>query len=286
LALGTDGGGSIRTPAAHCGLLGLKPTAGRVARAHGLPVILSGREMASPLARSSADLAAMFRVIARPHPLDASSWAFADKPGEVYDPIPAYRILFFSSVGSYPVDPEITAALRDVADNLARLGHQITEGPAPFDVAQQQRAGQMGQAGLAWLLRDREWRGRIHAYYVAQAEAGMRLTAIDYVDAAAALRDVQGQIGEAFEQYDLLLSPVTVAPPGPADEPAPAHYGIFTGFANSAGVPAISIPATIGRAGLPIGFQLVGRFGMDWDLISIAQQYERHHPWLGRRPPL
>lgn len=135
------------------------------------------------------------------------------------------------------------------------------------------------------LVRDRDWHGRIHEYYARQIEAGSRLSAADYVDALSALREVQGQIGRFFQGYDMMLSPVTGGLPGPADEPAPGHYTVFTSVANTAGVPAIAIPSGLSPDGLPIGFQLMGRFGADWDLLGIALQYEQHHSWLNLWPP-
>ncbi|HUA52682.1 MAG TPA: amidase [Candidatus Sulfotelmatobacter sp.] len=287
IAIGTDGGGSIRLPASHCGLLGFKPTAGRVARAHGLPMILAGREVVGPLLRSTADLSAVLRVMAGPCPEDAASWGLPDLPGDEPDPNPrSQRILHVKRLGDYPVAPEVTAACDRVAGNLEALGHQVIEGEAPFDIERQARNGVVIRAGMAWLLRDKDWVGRTHDYYAGLVEEGSRLSAADYIDALDALRQVQAQMGRFFETYDLMLSPVACQLPGPADVPAPAHYGAFTGVANTAGVPAVAIPAELSPDGLPIGFQLIGRFGADWPLLAMARQYELHHPWADRRPPL
>jgi aspartyl-tRNA(Asn)/glutamyl-tRNA(Gln) amidotransferase subunit A len=287
MGIGTDGGGSIRLPASHCGLVGFKPTAGRVARAHGLPIILAGREVVGPLARSVTDIAIVLRAMAGPHPEDGASWGLQELPD--HDPDqnpPARRILYVKEVGDHRVAPDIGAACDKVAENLAALGHHVEEGKAPFDAAAQARNAVIIRAGMAWLLRDRDWIGRTHDYYAGLVEAGSRLSAADYVDATDALRQIQAQIGRFFEDHDLLLSPVTTDLPGPADEPAPAHYTAFTGFANTAGVPAIAIPAGLSPDGLPIGFQLVAPFGADWPLLGIARQYEQHHPWADRRPSL
>jgi aspartyl-tRNA(Asn)/glutamyl-tRNA(Gln) amidotransferase subunit A len=287
IGIGTDGGGSIRLPASHCGLLGFKPTAGRVARAHGLPMILAGREVVGPLLRSTADLVALLRVMSGPHPEDATSWGLAELPDGDPDPAPPpQRILYVKRMGDYPIASEIVAACDRVAGNLAALGHEVTEGVAPFDVASQARNSIIIRAGMAWLMRDKDWGGRTHHYYAGVIEAGSRLSAADYVDALDALRQVQAAIGRFFETYDLMLSPVTCEIPGPADVPAPAHYGAFTGVANTAGVPAVAIPAGLSPDGLPIGFQLVGRFGADWPLLGMTRQYELSHPWIERRPSL
>ena len=285
-ALGTDGGGSIRIPASHCGLVGLKPTVGRVARADGLPVIFGGREVVGPIARSTVDLAILMRAIAGTHHQDATSWGLGElPPGELDPAVAPQRILYVPRIGDYPVAPAVTLNCARVAANLAAMGHRVEEGEAPFNIAMQMRSGAIVQAGLAWLVRDRDWRGRIDEYYARQIEAGSRLSAADYVDALSALREVQGQIGKFFQGYDMMLSPVTGALPGPADEPAPGHYTVFTSIANTAGVPAISIPSGLSPDGLPIGFQLMGRFGADWDLLGMGLQYEQHHSWLDRWPP-
>ena len=288
VAIATDGGGSVRTPCSHCGLVGLKPTAGRVARAHGFPIIGGDREVIGPIARGVDDLALLLQIIAGPDPEDRNSWVFADAGQPLArGGLKRRRILYSPRVGDNPVAPEVSEACRNVADNLAAMGHEVEEGPLAFDQHLQGRKTPLfTQAGLAWLLRDRDWRGKTHPFYADQIEKGSKLTAVDYVDALAAVREIQGQIGLVFEKFDVLLSPVTGATAWPAEQTAAPHFNVFTGFVNIAGVPAISIPAAVSEEGLPIGFQLVGRFGADWDLVEMAREYESLHPWRHRRPPI
>jgi aspartyl-tRNA(Asn)/glutamyl-tRNA(Gln) amidotransferase subunit A len=286
-ALGTDGGGSIRLPASHCGLVGLKPSAGRVARAYGLPVILGGREVIGPLARSTADLALLLQVIAKRHPSDGASWGFPDAAVDIPIPQPpSQRVLYMKQVGLHAVASEVAAACDQVAATLVDLGHLVEVGEPPFDMAAQMRSSVITQGGMAWLLRGKEWKGRVDDYYARVAEAGANLTAADYIDAVEALREVQAQIGWAFERWDLILSPVTGGLPGPADQPAPADYSAYTSVANTAGVPAIAIPGAPSPDGLPIGFQLVGPFGAENLLLAMAAQYEQRCPWRDRWPPI
>jgi aspartyl-tRNA(Asn)/glutamyl-tRNA(Gln) amidotransferase subunit A len=229
----------------------------------------------------------IFGIIARSHPMDALSWGFAEPPANPpLLPAKPMRIRFVPKIGDFPIAPEVTEACFKVAANLEALGHHVEEGGAPFDIALQQKGGIVGATGLAWLLEGRDWRGRVNEYYEKQIGVGSKTSGIDYVAANDALRTVQGQIGMFFEEFDLMLSPVTVTPPGPATEPAPAYYNIFTSFVNTAGIPGISIPAAVSSAGTPIGFQLAGRFGADWDLIAMARQYEQAHPWANRWPAL
>jgi aspartyl-tRNA(Asn)/glutamyl-tRNA(Gln) amidotransferase subunit A len=142
------------------------------------------------------------------------------------------------------------------------------------------------QAGMAWVVRDRNWRGEIDDYYASLIEAGSRLSAADYVQALADLRDVQAEIGAFFESYDLLISPVVATVAGRADEPVAGAYTDYTGFANTAGTPAISFPAGMSEDGLPIGVQVVGRFGADRELLQIAAQHERDFPFQDQWPPI
>jgi aspartyl-tRNA(Asn)/glutamyl-tRNA(Gln) amidotransferase subunit A len=129
---------------------------------------------------------------------------------------------------------------------------------------------------MAWLLRDKDWRGRTDDFYASAVEAGSRLSAADYVEATAAARRVQGNVGRLFQKYDFIITPATTALPGPADIPVQSDYTIFTAFANIAGVPAVSLPACLTPERIPIGFQLTGRFGSDRELLNIAHNYEKH----------
>jgi aspartyl-tRNA(Asn)/glutamyl-tRNA(Gln) amidotransferase subunit A len=287
LALGTDGGGSIRTPASHCGLVGLKPSQGRVARARGLPIILGGREVAGPIARTVRDLAAAFAILTGPHPLDGASWAFG---GDWKEPTTAgrLRIRYLPRIEPHPVLPDVASTLDAVAETFREMGHDVEVGPAPYDVTLQERcARQITQAGFAYVTADKpDWKGTVNPYYEEQIAQGAALSAAAYVEATNGLRQIQSQIGAFFEDYDLLLSPVSGSPAWGAEEPVKPFFNIFTAFVNSAGVPAIAIPGGMSSDGRPIGFQLVGRFGSDLHLLGLAADYEARKPWRQRWPAL
>jgi aspartyl-tRNA(Asn)/glutamyl-tRNA(Gln) amidotransferase subunit A len=278
-ALGTDGGGSIRRPASHCGVVGLKPSTGRVPRRDGLPVILHDCEVIGPLARNIDDLAALYAAIAGPDPLDRASLAFREAPtGRRLDR--ALRIAHVPIFGDDPVDADVARACKDVAEALVSLGHNVERVTVPFDLATYRRCWPVvSQSGMAWLLRDRAWQGRIGEFYVEMVQKGNALSAADYVDALTGFRQIQAELGRFFAEYDLLLTPAAGAVPWPAERAGPAHERAFTGFANAAGVPALSIPSRPTDSGMPVGVQLVASFGSEDLLFEVGRALERMRPW-------
>lgn len=285
ISIATDGGGSIRRPASHCGLVGLKPSLGRVARRHGLPVILHDCEVIGPIARTTADLALVFSAIARPHWEDRASLAFANgRPGTHR----VLRSLFYTPrIDGFAVDREITDSCAEAARQLVEMGFGLETGPAPFDFALYEAKWPIiRDAGLAWLIRGRDWKNRVSDLHASLIDNGQTLSAADYVDALAAFRELQAQFGRFFECYDLFMMPTAGTLPWPAEATGPTRTRVFTGIVNAAGYPAISIPAAPAPNGLPIGFQLVGPYGSDEKLIDIAHRFEQTHPWRDRWPPI
>ena len=120
-ALATDGGGSIRRPCAYTGLVGLKPTAGRIRRGRGLPQLMFDFEVVGPIARHAADVRAMLQVLA---PGTRANFVTPKRA----------RILFVEQFGTAPVDPGITERCREAADELRNLGHNVTAGQLPFEI--------------------------------------------------------------------------------------------------------------------------------------------------------
>jgi aspartyl-tRNA(Asn)/glutamyl-tRNA(Gln) amidotransferase subunit A len=282
VAVGTDGGGSIRRPAAHTGLVGLKPSRDAVARADGFPVILLDCEVIGPIARTVADTRALLHALAGTVPP-------APEPPQVL------RILYVKQFGGAPVDPEIAMSVAAVARDLASLGHQIEEGEAPFDVEELNRAWPLvSQVGLAWLLRDYTDRlDEISPPMREMARAGAAVSATAYYGAIETVMRLRQTLHEFFTRYDLIVTPSIAALSWPAAAPFPPlidgqpvgsrGHAVFTAFANMAACPAVSVPCAPSRNGLPIGFQLVGAIGADETLLGVAERYERIRPW-GNRP--
>jgi aspartyl-tRNA(Asn)/glutamyl-tRNA(Gln) amidotransferase subunit A len=148
IALGTDLGGSIRRPASHVGVPGLKHTPGRIPRCNGLPAILLDFEVIGPIARTIADLALVTAALSAPDARDPASRgaAFFTVPAN----LPPRRMLFVPRFGAHPVDPEIAASVAAAARLFADMGHYVAEGEAPFDVEQTASIQTtISQAGLA-----------------------------------------------------------------------------------------------------------------------------------------
>jgi aspartyl-tRNA(Asn)/glutamyl-tRNA(Gln) amidotransferase subunit A len=278
LALGTDGGGSIRRPASHAGLIGFKPSRGAVPRPDGFPAILFDFEVAGPIARCVEDIISAMRVIGSAKAASALA---------MHEPPTRCRILFAPTFADAPVDPEIAASVALAARELERQGHHVEETPR-FDLAEP--LGDVWpvitQTGVAWLLsRHQGWKEKVGSAAAAMAEAGAKLSAADYLDALDRVARVRRDIETLFERYDLVLTPTTAALPWPATEVyprtiagrqvGPRGHAIFTPLANAAGLPAISLPCAPSASGLPIGFQLVGAMGRDALVLAVAHEHEK-----------
>jgi len=286
VALGTDGGGSIRRPACHCGLLGLKPTTGRVARIDGLPPILHDAEVIGPLARSVDDIAMVLTAIQGRHDEDRLSYPFDATDAEAALPS-GLSILYLPQVGDWPVDAPVAESCAVAARRMAALGHRVETVAAPFDVALfDTHWPVITAAGVAWLLRGKAWRGRIGATYEEMAEMGAGLSAAQYQDALAAFRELHVQFARAFRRWDIIMTPTAGALPWPAEQFGQPHNRAFTGWVNAAGLPAINVPCDPSPEGLPIGAQFIAPFGQDWLLVALARQIEAAHPWAQRWPAL
>jgi aspartyl-tRNA(Asn)/glutamyl-tRNA(Gln) amidotransferase subunit A len=297
LAIGTDGGGSIRRPASHTGLFGLKPSRGFIPRFDGFPVILHDFEVVGPMARTMADVLLALNGMSGADPRDPLS---LDRPQTNFSvgAIAPCRILYVRQFSGSPVDPEIDQSVARAARVLTDLGHEVEEGELPIDFdAIGQGWPVFSQVGLAWLLRSHEhWRGQVTPAIEEMATAGISRCGTDYYAALSAVNNLQRALAQFFTRFDLILTPSAAALPWPADQAYPTMiagqtvgargHAVFTAFANMAGCPGISIPAERSLRGLPIGFQLVGALGSDTLLCAVAAQYERAFPCWEDCPPL
>jgi aspartyl-tRNA(Asn)/glutamyl-tRNA(Gln) amidotransferase subunit A len=290
-AIGTDGGGSIRRPACHTGLVGWKPSTGRYPRIDGFPAILTDFETIGTLTRTVDDALILDAVMAGPDARDRRSLTAAASPWRVEPP----RIAYIAQFGDAPVDPEIAAVVADFARGLERRGHELQEQSVFFDLDDVARIWHVvSRAGVAWLMN---WDGRriedeAGDSVRAMAADGRKLSGADYIDALERVAALRRRCAELFETVDLVLTPTAAALPWPAETPYPTEiagrpagprdHAIFTGWVNISGLPAINLPIGLSKSGLPIGVQLVAGFGADASLLAFARLISQAFP----APPL
>ena len=221
VAIGTDGGGSLRRPAAHCGLFALKPSVGQIARYGGFPEILSDFEVVGPIARTVEDLKSVFSVLRGHDPVEPSSLSSLART----DAMPERcRIAYLPRMGLAPVDPLIARAADEFAAMLAAAGHRVEAIETPYDPDSVGRAwGAIAAAGLHWHLKTVGSREGLGANALAIDEAGAACTGSDYAGAMMTAHAARQDAGRFFERYDLLLCPSIAALAWPADEAFPAE---------------------------------------------------------------
>jgi aspartyl-tRNA(Asn)/glutamyl-tRNA(Gln) amidotransferase subunit A len=283
-AIGSDGGGSIRRPAGHTGLVGFKPSIGRYARANGFPELLSDFEVIGTLTHSVEDTKLLDAILVGPSELDPRSHSSA--PQAKRDPT-RLRILYVPRFGDSPVDREVESTTDSYAEWLLDQGHEVERGPIPFDRAEIDEVWRViGCSGVAHLLQHQgpSFEAVCGSFVIDRAREGRAIMAIDYVGTLAKISSFRRQMGEFFKRYDLVFTPSAAALPWPADEshppeidrrPAgPRGHAVYTGWVNVCGHPAIGLPLGFSRSTLPIGGQFVGAYGCDDSVLAFAQRFE------------
>jgi aspartyl-tRNA(Asn)/glutamyl-tRNA(Gln) amidotransferase subunit A len=284
--VGTDGGGSIRIPAAFSGVFGLKPTFGRVPV---WPLSMFGTTShAGPMARTVADAASMLDVIAQPDVRDR--YALPRDPtlyaAELEKGVAGLKIAFSPTLGFAQVDPEVAAIVADAARRFADLGAQVEEvGPVLDDPTETFRMIWATGAALSVRAYPPEARVVMDPGLVALAEYGESLDHMAYM-AADYARGLLGARMRAFHQrWDLLLTPAEpiaafdiarqVAAPAQRDW---IDWTPFTFPFNLTGQPAASVPCGLTAAGLPVGLQVVGRLYEDAMVLRACQAFQTACP--------
>lgn len=297
LAIGQDGGGSIRRPAAHAGVVGLKPSLGAVPRRHVLPSLLLDFEVIGPLARTVADARLLFATMRGPTPDDRASLAAAQAAAQPQRTGPL-RMLFVERLGAAPLDPEVAGSVRGAVAMLAALGHRIDEDELPLDLDFFAEAWpQIGQIGLARLFdQEPDWARQASPKYREMAEAGRRVPASRLWQIVDRVQRLRRESSLLFERADVVVMPSVAALPWPAGEAYPPRidgrdvgprgHAIYTGWVNAAGLPALAMPSAPSSQGLPIGIQLIGSYGSDDALLDLGAAYEAVAPWADRWPAL
>jgi aspartyl-tRNA(Asn)/glutamyl-tRNA(Gln) amidotransferase subunit A len=297
-ATGTDDGGSVRSPAAFCGLVGLKPTLGLIARADGL----SDLNAVSVLASTALDTARLLDVMAGRDDVDKMSQhapvTGALEAGLAVDVPRGLRALWSPDLGYIPVDREMAAIAGRAASVLcAAAGCELSSEPRVFSNANTAITPIIGQRMRSRLEHLGVWPA--HAADMADGprewlEQHGCPTPREYGEALALRAQVEAELTGFFCDYDLLLTPAVACPAFAAAGPVPAVIDgkdasatgaeAFSMLANATWVPAISIPAGLTRDGLPVGLQVIGRRWADGMLLRLAQLMESVQPWSRYAP--
>ncbi len=305
IADGSDGAGSIRIPASLCGVVGFKPSYGRVP-VYPMSGGFSPLTHNGPIARSVADAALMLNTIAGPSNHDAYSIdeAGVDYVEQLRDAsVRGLRVAFSRDLGLGPLDPRVREPFEQAARLFAdALGAQVEE--AAPDLAGAEAICmtiwrvQMGYTAKTQILT-RVGRDEVDPSLLAFRDAAEDLGPYDYYEALVIRRGELYQRAMAFfERFDLLITPTLLTPafPHPGSAPGPSTIAgrpinpflgwLLTYPFNLTGQPAITVPCGYTDDGLPIGLQIVGRRHDDAGVLRAAAAFEQAAPWHGRRPAL
>jgi aspartyl-tRNA(Asn)/glutamyl-tRNA(Gln) amidotransferase subunit A len=289
IAIGTDGGGSVRIPASFTGLVGLKATFGRVPA---WPPSLTGDlSNTGPMARTALDCALMMNVITRPDARDAYALPEDDTnyARKIDSKLKKLRVGFVLRFGDHPLDIEVAALVTRAARDFEKLGCKVEEVPAPFSYAEAGRTFVVHWlAALQRLLQifPESRHGEFDPNLLASAKAGLRYSLQDVVNAQVSRRELAIAWNLFFAKYDLLLSPAVAVQPfeagknlpdGP-DGKANALWSPYTSQFNLSRHPAASVPCGLSRDGLPIGLQIASGHYKDALVLRAAARYADAHP--------
>ena len=318
IALGSDTGGSIRQPAAFCGVVGLKPTYGRVSR-YGLVAFASSLDQIGPFARDVYGVAATLQTIAGHDPLDSTS---LDEPVPDYlatldQPLAGLKLGIVNEWLGKGIDDSVRQSVQQAVETFQQMGAEIVPVELPhsrfgvatyYVIAPSEASSNLSRYdGVHYGHRASQFGSLSEMYRRSRSEGfgpevkrrimlGCYALSSGYYDAyylkaQKVRRLVQQDYYHAFAEVDLLIGPVT---PGPAfrrgemvDDPLAMYMAdIFTIGANLAGIPAISLPSGTTETGLPLAVQLLGPALGEEKLLRAARMFEQASPWSERLPEL
>jgi aspartyl-tRNA(Asn)/glutamyl-tRNA(Gln) amidotransferase subunit A len=294
LALGTDTGGSVRNPASACGIVGLKPTYGLVSRRGVFPLSFT-LDHVGPMARNAADAAAMLDVIAGHDPADPGSAAAPslDFAGAVGRDIKGLRVGFVRHfhTSDQVADPEVAAALEDVAATLTKLGAEVRGVTLP-PLADFISANRVILHSEAWAIHAPWLRSRPGDYARATRRrlmSGAFISAGDYVQAQRRRLQLIAAVDDLFRDVDVLISASSLDPACEIEDWGMVEktYSRQARMPfNVTGHPALAMMSGLSKAGLPLSVQFVGPNYADALLLRVAAAYEQAASWRAERPAL
>ncbi len=318
VATGTDTGGSIRQPAALCGITGIKPTYGRVSR-YGMIAFASSLDQGGPMARNAEDCALMLNVMAAHDPRDSTSHpaAASDFLRGLDRPLQGLRVGVPEEFFGAGLDPEVAATVQAGIAELARQGATVQSIRLPnnphavstyYVLAPAEASSNLARfdgvrythraanpADLTDLYQQSRYEG-FGAEVRRRILVGTYVLSAGYYDAyyrkAQQVRSlIREDFRRAFAEVDVIVGPTTPTPAFPlgaknADPVAMYLADIYTIAVNLAGIPALSLPCGFTAAGLPIGMQLMGDYFADDLLLNVAHRYQQETQWHRARPSL
>lgn len=308
VAHASDGGGSIRIPASASGVFGLKPTRARTPLGPDRGEGWSGFSIGHVVSISVRDSAVMLDAV---HGAEPSSPYVAPPPERPYAEEvkrePGRLRIAFTDKSPYgdAIDPEIAAAVRDVAAMLAKLGHHVEERAPPLAADPAVVMATIVSANTALNVRVAEQRfGRkmtdkdFEVLTLASAHNGEKVTGASYVAAQLSAFNISRALAEFFRTCEVFLCPTLCSPPLRLGElntmsqdlshiaPILRRYMPATSIFNMSGQPAMSVPLAWNKAGLPLGMMFSARFGDEATLYRLAGQLEQERPWRAKLPPV
>jgi aspartyl-tRNA(Asn)/glutamyl-tRNA(Gln) amidotransferase subunit A len=297
--IGSDTGGSIRHPAALCGLVGLKPTYGRVSRVGGVPLSWT-MDHVGPLARTATEAAAVLQVIAGRDKADetTSNRPVPDYAAEMARSLAGLRIGLPKSWFFESLEPDVARAVDDAVAQLVKLGARKVEVALPHmdEAVGAHRAIIFSEASSYYqphlAAAQQQGRPQFGDDIRPLLEAGLFFPAVDYLKAQRARRTIRAAWSKVFSEVDCLVTPTsplvatrfgqqTADLPGGPKPLVRAYLDLTLPF-NLSGHPAVSVPCGLSSDGLPIGVQVVGKPFAEGTILRVANQYQQATEWHRR----
>jgi amidase len=304
----TDGGGSIRIPAAQCGLFGLKPSRGRVSMAPDAGEGWGGLSAAHVVSRSVRDSALMLDCTTGPEPGDPYTAPTPERPflEAVARPPRRLRIaLMLKDHRGAKLHPECLEAVQGGAQLCASLGHVVEEADPNLDMVglgpmnnRIAAANTARSCSMRWKALGRQPSADdVEALTWAVYQHGLQVSGIEYIEAIAAVHAAGRKMAAFLASYDVILSTTLAGPPpklGYFDQNGDVEtftervteYLSVTPLHNATGTPTMSLPLHWTPDGLPVGVHFAGRYGEEATLLALAAELERAQPWFDRVPAL
>jgi aspartyl-tRNA(Asn)/glutamyl-tRNA(Gln) amidotransferase subunit A len=295
-ALGTDTGGSVRVPAAMCGIVGLKTTVGRVSRAGVYPLCWT-LDSVGPITRTVEDAALVFQAMQGPDPEDASTMGIepVDTLRKLKSGVKGLRIAFAETTFFDDLDPEVEKAVRETGRVFGALGAKVTSLAVP-------------EAAAAWAEKKRGllipaeacvWNGEFLDKHLPELDpvigprmlTGRDLSAPDYFLLLKRYAELRLKLQETLKDVDVLITPTTMIPPAPLSEIEARYlehnmrFHRNSGIGNILNLCAVSLPCGFTSKGLPVGLQVYAKPFQEDMALRVAYAYEKATDWHRRRPP-